>query len=63
VKLLTAQQVADQLQVPATFVYRLAREGKIPCVQIGRYRRFTDQAIEEWIASQTRAPINGRGAR
>lgn len=47
-KLLTAEQVAERWQVPKSQVYRLARDGKLPAVSIGRYYRFTASALEEW---------------
>jgi excisionase family DNA binding protein len=45
-QLLTAEQLADHWQVPKSHVYRLAREGKIPTVELGRYRRWRLEAIE-----------------
>lgn len=47
-KLLTAEQLADRWQVPPSHVYRLAREGKIPTVKLGRYYRFRPDLIEAW---------------
>jgi excisionase family DNA binding protein len=58
-RLLTAAEVAQQLQVPPTFVYRLARAGQIPVVQLGRYRRFDQAAIDAWIQEHTQ-PANPR---
>lgn len=46
--LLTAEQVAERWQVPTGHVYRLAREGKLPTVQLGRYRRWRLDAIEQF---------------
>ena len=47
-RLLTAEQVAERWQVPRSMVYRLAREGKLPTVAIGRYYRFRVAALVEW---------------
>ena len=47
-QLMTAEQLADRWQVPKSQVYRLAREGRIPTVEIGRYYRFRLDAIERW---------------
>ena len=44
--LLTAEQIAERWQVPKSHVYRLAREGKVPVVSLGKYRRFRLVAIE-----------------
>jgi excisionase family DNA binding protein len=52
VRLLTAQEVGERLQVPATWVYREARAGRLPCVVVGRYRRFDLADVERWIAEQ-----------
>jgi excisionase family DNA binding protein len=45
-QLLTAEQLAERWQVRESHVYRLAREGKIPVVELGRYKRFRLEAIE-----------------
>ena len=47
-RLLTAGQVAERWQVPTGHVYRLAREGRIPAVRVGRYYRFRVDALERW---------------
>lgn len=47
-RLLTAEQLADRWQVPKSHVYRLARDGKIPVVTLGRYYRFRIDQIERW---------------
>ena len=47
-QLLTADQLAQRWQVPKSHVYRLAREGRIPTVELGRYRRFRLDAIEQF---------------
>lgn len=46
--LLTAEQVAERWQVPRAQVYRLARDGRLPAVAIGRYYRFELAALEAW---------------
>lgn len=50
---LTADQLALRWQVPKGHVYRLAREGAIPVVELGRYRRFRLDAIETFEKSFT----------
>lgn len=47
-QLLTADQLAERWQVPKGYVYRLAREGRIPVVPLGRYKRFRLDAIERF---------------
>jgi excisionase family DNA binding protein len=52
-RLLTADDVADVLGVPRTFVYALARRGVLPTVRVGeRYVRFRTQALDQWIEQQ-----------
>ena len=50
--LLTPEELAERWQVKVTFVYYLAREGKIPSVKLGRYRRFRLDLIEAWERQQ-----------
>lgn len=47
-RLLTADEVGQRWQVPRSHVYRMAREGRVPVVKIGRYHRFSLAAIEQW---------------
>jgi excisionase family DNA binding protein len=50
-QLLTAEQVGERWQVPKAHVYRLAREGRIPSVKLGKYVRFRLADIEAFEAS------------
>ncbi len=47
-QLLTADQLAERWQIPTSHVYRLSREGRIPTVELGRYRRFRLDQIEAY---------------
>jgi excisionase family DNA binding protein len=58
--LLKADEVAELLGVPKSWVYEQSREGRIPTVTLGRYRRYRREAIEAWV-TQVEAPA--RGAR
>jgi excisionase family DNA binding protein len=49
-RLLTAEQLAERWQVPASHVYRLTREGKVPVVKLGRYYRYRLDLIERFEA-------------
>jgi excisionase family DNA binding protein len=53
-RLLDAKQVAALLGVPATWVYAQSREGRLPTVHLGRYKRYRRSAIEAYIAEQER---------
>jgi excisionase family DNA binding protein len=52
--LLTASDVARLLTIPRSSVYEYARRrtDPLPCLQIGRHRRFYRNAIEDWLARQ-----------
>jgi excisionase family DNA binding protein len=45
-RLLKAEQLAERWQVSKAHVHALARRGEIPYIQLGRYRRFSLDAIE-----------------
>jgi excisionase family DNA binding protein len=47
--LLNAEQVAERLGVPKTWVYEQSRKGQIPTVTLGRYRRYREETIEKWV--------------
>ncbi len=48
-KLLTAEEVAELLKVNTEWVWAQARAGRIPHVRLGRYRRFRESALDEWL--------------
>jgi excisionase family DNA binding protein len=47
-RLLTADELADRWQVPKAHVYRLWREGNLPFVALGRYRRAPLPDVEAY---------------
>ena len=53
-RLLTADELADRWRISTAAVYRLARDGRIPTVTLGRYRRFRVDSIEQWERDQER---------
>jgi excisionase family DNA binding protein len=52
--LLDAEQLAEVLHLPRTRIESAARDGSIPSVRCGRWRRFRRSAVE-------RALANGKG--
>lgn len=58
--LLTAQQVADLLAVPLSWVREATRDGRIPHLRLGRYRRYQASAINAWLHEQQAAPATRR---
>lgn len=49
--LLTARDLAERLRITTDTVYRMARQGRIPAVRVGRTWRFRETAIEGWLGS------------
>lgn len=58
-RLLTAQQVADLLAVPLSWVREATRDGRLPHLRLGRYRRYQAAAIEAWLAQQEQGGLRG----
>ena len=48
-RLLTADEVAERLGMKTEWVWVQARADRIPHVRLGRYRRFRESAVEEWL--------------
>ena len=51
-QLLIPDEVAEMLQIARKTVVVMAREGRIPCVRIGRFVRFDPTEIDRWIDGQ-----------
>ena len=59
-RLLHAEEVARILGVPKTWVYAETRAGRLPHVNVGRYRRYRLEAVQEWIVEHERGPTRDR---
>jgi excisionase family DNA binding protein len=60
-RLLTAEEVAEKLRVKVSFVKdrtrtRCPEEDRIPCVRLGRWIRFSEQYVNEWMARGCKTP-------
>jgi len=55
-RLLTAAEVAELLAVPVSWVREATREGKLPHLKLGRYRRYQAAAIDAWLEQQQADP-------
>ena len=51
-RLLTAQEVAREWQVPVSRIYAAARRGELPAIKLGRYTRFDPRDLEAWLERQ-----------
>jgi excisionase family DNA binding protein len=54
-RLMTAAEVSERLGFKLAYVYELARAGKIRSLQEGKYIRFTEAALLEYIAGNAGA--------
>ena len=59
-RLLTAKEVAGLLAVPESWVREATRDGRLPHLTLGRYRRYSRPAIDAWLADQTGGPPSRR---
>ena len=58
--LLNAQEAADLLGVPATWLLAEARRARVPHVRLGRYVRFNRETLLDWVANLERGPVSSR---
>ncbi len=49
---MTVQEVAEYLRLNQMTVYKLAQEGKIPAVKVGRVWRFRRDLIDVWFRTK-----------
>jgi excisionase family DNA binding protein len=59
-RLLTAREVAELLAVPESWVREATRADRLPYLKLGRYRRYSREAIEAWLSEQRGGPGAGR---
>jgi excisionase family DNA binding protein len=59
-QLLTAEEVAELLRLPASTIYELARTGRLPHLKIGRALRFSQRDLEAHLAERCRARVSAR---
>src|SRR5579871_1063701 len=48
--LLTCEDAAKLLRVKVSWVYEAVRDGRLPCIRVGRHIRFTRSMLERWLA-------------
>jgi len=51
-RLLIAKEVAALLAVPESWVREATRDGRLPHLSLGRYKRYERTALEAWIGEQ-----------
>jgi excisionase family DNA binding protein len=53
VNLLTIQEAAQLLKVKPRWLYKMAREGALPSVRLGRQVRIEEAALLRWIEERS----------
>jgi excisionase family DNA binding protein len=44
--ILNIKEVSDYLKIPVSTVYKLAQDGKVPAVKVGKHWRFLKRDLE-----------------
>lgn len=57
---LTIDELARYLKIPKSTLYKLVREGSVPCQKVGKHWRFHKEAIDDWL---TQHPEHGNTTR
>jgi excisionase family DNA binding protein len=57
-QLLTVKELAQRLNVPVSWVYLQAERGLLPSIKLGRYTRFDEAQIREFLETRRQG---GRG--
>jgi excisionase family DNA binding protein len=52
---LTIDELSSYVKVPKSTLYRLARNGGIPCQKVGKHWRFHKEAVDSWLADRSQA--------
>ena len=53
-RLLDAKEVAGWLNVPVSWVRESTRSGAMPCVELGRYKRYREADVAKWLEECSR---------
>jgi len=54
-EVLTIDELSAYLKISKSTLYKLVREGKVPCQKVGRHWRFHKDAIDAWL----KQPVQG----
>jgi len=53
-KLLTLQEVAEQLTIPVSSVRRLVSDKRLECIKLAATYRFSQEAVDKFIAKESK---------
>ncbi|MGB9698123.1 MAG: helix-turn-helix domain-containing protein [Thermodesulfobacteriota bacterium] len=51
-EILNIKEVSDYLKIPVSTVYKLAQDGKVPAIKVGKHWRFLKRDLDEMFAQQ-----------
>ena len=57
-EVLTLKEVSKYLKAHPDTVYRLARNGEIPCFKIGKNWRFRRESVDQWFTAKEKSRSN-----
>lgn len=57
--ILTIDDLSVYLKISKSTLYKLVREGKIPCQKVGRHWRFHKEAVDGWLKN-VQAAVKGK---
>lgn len=55
--LLTVREASQILRINRYLIYRLARDGDLPAIRVGRMVRFRPEDLREWIEKHRTIPV------
>jgi len=58
---LNIDELSDYLKISKSTLYKLVREGKIPCQKVGRHWRFRKETIDLWLSEGRSLNIEEEG--
>jgi excisionase family DNA binding protein len=58
VGIMTVHDVAQYLRLSEAKVYKMANEGHVPALRIGKTWRFKKELIDEWIRRETELALH-----
>ncbi len=59
--IMNVREVAEYLRISEAKVYRLANQGGIPTMRIGKAWRFRKDLLDQWMRQNTEKSIEGFG--
>lgn len=51
-EILNIKEVSNYLKIPISTVYKLAQDGKVPAIKVGKHWRFLKKDLDEMFAQQ-----------